>query len=95
MNRFSKIMAWTKFIIFLCLILAALLVILMNHGNKARLWLFHSFGDVSVLWLIVVTAVASIVGWKIIGGVWRAYGEIRRSETESARSENKQEKTRA
>ena len=78
MISFGELKAWIRLIVTVGIILVAALIILMNWNKQAELWFFGDFGEVPVLWLIVITAVVSVVGWKIVSGLWRVYAELRR-----------------
>lgn len=75
----GKAKAWVRLIVLVVLVAAAGLVVAKNWGRTANLWLFHSFDNIPVLWLMVVTAVASIVGWWMIGGLRGAYQQVRKT----------------
>jgi len=61
--------------------LIVLLIIIMNHANRAKIWFFGTYEDINVLWLILVTAIISVLLWwgacKIFSVV-REYKEMRR-----------------
>lgn len=66
------------------------LVVFKNLDRKANVWFFHEYNDLGVLWLILITAVCSIVGWWGIGKVytvWREYRELKQAEQAQRRSD--------
>jgi hypothetical protein len=73
----QKLKSWVRLILTIAIILAAGLIILLNRGNHADLWLFHSFTDVSVIWLLIVTSLVTLVGYWIVKGVYRAYRDVK------------------
>lgn len=87
--RFNEFKAWLKFIGPLGLILAVIVIAVKNSDNRTDLWVFHKFEQVPVLLLIVVTAVVSVIGWRIIRGLLQAYVELRRVRASQQESESK------
>jgi len=62
-------------------VLAVLLLVFKNRGRTVDVWFFHEYTGVSVLLLILVTAVASVVVWWGLGkivGLWREVRELRK-----------------
>jgi len=59
------------------LALAILLVVFMNRNNTARVWFFGMGGEVSTLWLIVVTALVSVATFWIGTKVVRTVRQLR------------------
>lgn len=87
--RFNEFKAWLKFIGPLGLILAVIVIAVKNSDNRTDLWVFYPFSQVHVLVLIVVTAVVSVIGWRIIRGLLQAYVELRRVRASQQESESK------
>lgn len=56
---------------------AVLLIIIKNRNNRTDLWLFHTFKDESVLWLIVITAAATLVIYLVVRGVRSALKRVK------------------
>jgi len=83
-----RIKVYGKLVLTGVVVLAVLLIVFKNRGRMVDVWFFHEYEDVSVLFLILVTAVASVAAWwglsKIVG-VWRDVRELRR--TSAARRE--------
>jgi heme/copper-type cytochrome/quinol oxidase subunit 2 len=84
MMSLRTLWAWLRMVITLVVLFAVVLVVWMNWDKKADVWLFHHFNDIPVLWLIVITAVVSLVTKWVIGGVYRAYKELKSSQTKDA-----------
>ena len=57
--------------------LIVLLVVLMNQKNRADIWFFGKYEDVNVLWLIAVTAIASIVGWIVVRKIFSVIRDVK------------------
>lgn len=87
--RFNEFKAWLKLIMPLGLILAVIVIAVKNSDNRTDLWVFHTFEQVPVLLLIVVTAVVSVIGWRIVRGLLQAYVELRRVRASQQESESK------
>ncbi len=73
----NKVKVWTKFISILVIIFAILLIIFMNRNNKVDLWVFHNFENIAVLWVIIISAVGAIIGWKCLGIVRQTVLELK------------------
>jgi hypothetical protein len=77
----KQIKVYGKLVLTGVVVLAILLIIIMTRGRTVDVWLFREYLNVSVLLLILVTAVASVAAWwglsKIIG-IWREVCELRR-----------------
>jgi uncharacterized protein HemX len=58
-------------------VLVALLVIFFNRHHVVTVWFFGTFQNVHVVWVMVVTAAGSIVGFWTVSKVWRTTGELR------------------
>jgi hypothetical protein len=68
--------------------LIVLLVVLMNYQHRATIWFFGKYEDINVLWLIAVTAVASILGWVIVRKVFSVIRDLK--ELRKARQHERQ-----
>jgi Mn2+/Fe2+ NRAMP family transporter len=84
---FRTILAWTRMIMTAILVIAVVLIIFMNRNYTTPIWFFHKFDQVSVLWLIVVTAVISIISRWVIVGVYRAWKELKEAWAKDAMDE--------
>jgi len=74
----KRMKAWLRLIVVVVLLVIAFLVIFMNRNNRADLWLFHSFRDVAVIWLIVVTGAVAILGTWVVKGIYHAFADVKR-----------------
>ena len=77
-----RIKVYGKLVVVGAIAVVALLIIFMNRSRTADVWFFHAYSDVNVLWLILITAVASIVGWwglRRIAGLVRDVREFRKT----------------
>ncbi len=73
------------------------LVILQNRNNTVTVWFFATYDSINVLWLMLVTAVASVVSWWMLTaslGLWRDMRALHQAdilaEQERERSEREQ-----
>ena len=74
----KRFFAWVRLILTVLIIVSAIIVILGNQDNKTDLWvLFHTFKQIPVIWLILVTAGVTLVGFWIIKGVYKAYRDVK------------------
>lgn len=86
--------AWLRLVITLVVLFTVVLVIFMNWDKKADVWLFHHFQQIPVLWLIVVTAIISVVAKWVVGGVYHAYRHLKTAQAQDAMNDIlKKEKT--
>lgn len=82
-----RIKVYLKLTLIVAVVVIGLLVIGMNRKHETDVWFFHSFQDVNVVSLMLITAVASIVAWWGIvrlTGLWREIRELRRQERTNA-----------
>src|ERR1051325_5807408 len=73
----KRVKVYLKLIAVLAVVAMVLLVVLKNLDHKADVWFFWIDEQVNVLWLILVTAVSSIVGWWAIRKVFGVLRELR------------------
>ncbi|MCK6456807.1 MAG: hypothetical protein L6Q92_09790 [Phycisphaerae bacterium] len=71
----------TKLTLVAALALAILIVIIANRGHRTDVWLFHRFEQVPVLWLMAVTAAASIAMFWALTRLRGLLAEARRIRT--------------
>ena len=70
------------------------LVVFNNRHNEVTVWFFKRYESINVLWLILFTAMTSIVSWWAVFaslGVWRDMRELRRV-TELERAKHQRQK---
>jgi len=72
-----KVKVWSKFIGILIIIFAIVLVIFMNRNNKVDIWIFHKFENIAVLWVIIISALGALIGWKCLGIVRQTIKELK------------------
>jgi hypothetical protein len=84
---FRTVWAWTRMIVTAILILAVVLLIVMNRNYTTPIWFFHKFEQVSVLWMIVITAIISVISRWVIVGVYRAWKELKEAWAKDAMDE--------
>jgi uncharacterized protein HemX len=67
--------------------LVVVLVLLKNRNNPATVWFFHEYKDINVVWLLVITAIGSVVAAWLTRGVFQVMKEVKRirQEEDSAR----------
>lgn len=86
--------AWLRMVITLVVFFAIVLSIWMNWNKKADVWLFHHFQQIPVLWLIVITAVVSLVTKWVVADLYGAYRELKSAQARDTMNEIlKKEKT--
>ncbi|UCD29697.1 MAG: hypothetical protein JSV03_04230 [Planctomycetota bacterium] len=89
----KSIKAYLKLGAIILLLVIALLIVFMNRNHKADIWFFRRYQQVNVLWLILVTAVISVIGWwmvRKIVSVVREVKQIRRSSKAEAKLDEQQ-----
>ena len=72
-----QIRVYSKLAAIGAVVLIGLLVVLFNRHHRVTVWFFGTFQNVNVLWVILVTAAGSIVGFWTVSKVWRTTGELR------------------
>lgn len=68
---------YLRLVAIIAVALIVLLVVLMNQKNRADIWFFGKYEDINVLWLIAVTAVASIVGWIVVRKIFTVIRDVK------------------
>ena len=66
----------------IAVVLIALLIVFMNRNHKADIWFFGYYQQINVIWLILVTAIVSVLGWWVVSkiiSVVREVSQVRRS----------------
>lgn len=69
-----RIKVYGKLALVGAILVVILLVVLLNRNNVADVWFFHTFEKINVLYLMLVTAAASVV---VFWGTMRIRGVIR------------------
>jgi type VI protein secretion system component VasK len=83
---FRQFKTYSKAFVILVIALAVASVIVMNLGNTADVWFFHHFGQINVLWLMLVSgASAVLIVWSLrlvrkVAGEVRELRQIKQSE---------------
>ncbi len=82
---FKKAWLWTKLGVIVLVVVYVTLFFVFNRGHKADVWLFPwvAFRDVSLDWIVPVTAVAAILAFYIvrkITGVLHQLSEMREAD---------------
>ena len=90
----KRLKAYLKLIAIFVVIAIVLLVILMNRGNTADIWLFRHYHDVNVVWLILVTSIASVAGWWGIRRLFKVVRELRQVRRLKKQEIDRQEQSR-
>ena len=72
-----RLKVYLKLVATCAVVALLLLVVLMNRSNAADIWFFRRYEKVNVVWLILITSVASILGWWIVRGVFKVIGELK------------------
>lgn len=78
----KQLKVYLKLAAVLTILIVVLLLVIMNRKNTADIWFFRSYEQVNVLWLILVTAVTSVIIWWVfrkVFGVMRELKEVRQS----------------
>ena len=69
--------AYLKLGAIIAIVVIALLIVFMNRNHKADIWFFGYYQQIKVLWLILVTAVVSVIGWWVVSKIIRVIREVR------------------
>ena len=78
----KRIKVYLKLGAIIAIVLIALLIVFMNRNHKADIWFFGYYQQINVLWLILVTAIVSVIGWWVVSkiiGVVREVRQVRQS----------------
>lgn len=91
---FKQFKVYVRLALLVALALVIVLVVFYNRTNKVNVWFFKSYESINVLWLLVCTAIASIVSWWIVSasfGLWRDLRDLGRA-AELKKTQAEQEK---
>jgi len=72
-----KIKIYAKLAVIVAVVLVVLLVVWFNRKHQVTVWFFGTFEDLNVLWLICITAVASVFGFWMVSKVRSTVKEFR------------------
>lgn len=72
----KQIIVYAKVAILCIVVLFVLLVVWMNRGYKTRFWPWAMDAEVSTLWLMLATSVASVVVFWVTAKVRRVFFEL-------------------
>ncbi len=78
---FRQIKVYFKLVALVVIAGACLIVVVMNRGNTATVWLFGPYPDINVLWLMLCTAIATLIAWWLVratAGVMKDMRELHR-----------------
>ena len=78
-----QIRVYGRAILMVPLAAAVLLIVLMNRGRTADVWLFHSFEKVSTLWLLVITAATAVIVFWVLTKIVQTVREVRKVRREA------------
>jgi len=82
-----RIKVYLKLALTVAIVVTVFLVIFRNRNNATNVWFFHRFDQVNVVYLMLITAVVSIVVWwgvVRLAGLWREIRDLRRQERVNA-----------
>jgi len=74
---FKQIKTYAKLSVMVLIAEALLLVIVKNRNHKVDVWLFHSFPETNVLWVMLVSGASAVVIIWILGRVRRVLRDLR------------------
>lgn len=72
-----KIKIYAKLAAIVAVVLVVLLVVWFNRKHQVTVWFFGTFENLNVLWLICITAVASVFGFWVVSKVRSTVKEFR------------------
>ena len=79
---FKKLRVYARLSLMGAVALLVILVLIRNRNHQVTVWFFYEFQEINVVWLLVVTALASILGAWIIRGFFGVMGEVSRIKRE-------------
>ena len=91
---FQRIKVYSKLAVVGGVAFVVLVVLFMNRGNVADVWLFRSYEKVPTLWLMLLTSMAAIVTWWLLWSVRRLIRDWRQLTTEQLAEANLAEQRR-
>ncbi len=90
----KKTKVWVKLIFIIVITFIFLLIIFMNRNNKTDIWLlFYTFHDVVVLWIILITAIITLIIERVLKFVFQTIKELKELRSEETKPENNTKQT--
>jgi type VI protein secretion system component VasK len=84
-SKFRQFLVYSKATLLLAGLLALLLLVFKNRSYTTQFWPGAADQPVSTLWIMLLTAILSIVAWSILLRVRRIWKELRDVRAEKAR----------
>ena len=91
----KRIKVYAKLSLMVATALIVLLVIFKNRHNVVTIWFFKQYEAVNVLWLMLCTAVATVLSWWVVFatvGVWRDMRDVNAADQKKRRDEDFQKR---
>ncbi len=96
---FKKAKVYTKSVLFVAVAVAVAAILIMNRGNTVSVWFFwlvEKDTQVNVVWLLLWTAVGSIISWQVVLATWSLIKETRElKQQEELKEREASQKSRA
>lgn len=84
---FKHVKTYAKLAVMIAITVAILLVVVLNRNHKVDVWLFHTFPQTNVLWVMLVSGASAVgIGWILsrVRQVLRDLREIRKAKAMEA-----------
>ncbi len=89
----QRIKVYSKLILMVALAVVFAVIIVMNRNNTVTIWFFRQYAGINVLWLILVTALLTLIGWWVLRATINVVGDVRQlKKEEDQRNQAKQQK---
>ena len=85
-----KTKLYVKLVLVAVVVLMVLVVLIKNQGRHADVWFFTEYKEVSVLKLLLVTAVVSIISFWIMSTIFKLWRDWRELAEEAVRQQREQ-----
>lgn len=85
-----KAKLYVKLVLVAVVVLMVVVVLVKNHGRQADVWFFTEYEDVSVLKLLLVTAIVSILSFWILSTVFKLWRDWRELAEQAVRQQREQ-----
>ena len=79
---FRKLRTYARLTLMVAVAVVVVLVLFKNRNHRATFWFFHRYEDINVVWLLVITAAASVMAAWLTRGVFQVIKEVKRIRTE-------------